>query len=88
MMNLLIAMALLIGGSEGRVYGFSVDIVAVQGQADVSRVDTRQIGTFHVADTQHCGKPQIGTAYLQYVRLENADEYMTLFSGTCAYEAW
>lgn len=74
--------------AHSRVYGFSVEIIHVQGQADVSSVDTRELEPFYVADTGHCGKPQIGSAYLQYVRLENGNEYMTLFSGSCAYEAW
>lgn len=75
-------------GAFSRVYGFPVEIVHVQGQADVSSVDTQELEPFYVADTSHCGKPQIGSAYLQYVKTESGNEYMTLFSGSCAYEVW
>ena len=73
--------------AQGKVFGLPVQIEAVSlKEGSIYYVDTRRHGRTQVRDTAACGPPALGSAYMQYVQLENGVEYRTLYAQNCAYQ--
>ena len=73
--------------ADSVVFGLPIEITsATRAHGNVWYVEVRGRGQTDVRDTSGCGAPPAGSAYAQYVQLDNGGEVRTLYAGHCAYE--
>ena len=77
---------------ESRVFGIGIGITLTTELPHARHPTTSGYwvqsdhGNFATNLSPGCGAPALGSAYMQYVKLENGTEYRTLYSGDCMYE--